>query len=352
MASGLHCIRNASREQYMPVNIWVCEVMVTSRIQALLMVLFIASTLVCPSGGMQGPKSHVLGHSLLKPMFREISAIRSLQYLHEFGTSDRVMRLRGSGSEEPQELASQCWEMLTGQGKEPCEEFIFTVLRNKKTRAAIELVHDDDEVCMGFFRFMTSDMFDFVPESPLFANFSDDCPGYATFVNGHFTGDFIQSRHLYKQLADNIGAQLIPLESFPICNWTCTAMDGGKYLILQHTFSGCAWARIILTADGFSYFGCNDTIGWLRNPPNAIFVEGFEKPRREELAVARARFPEHVLPPLQDSQAEPEDMPTVQSLGDGQRQVERKGVKNSGEEDINCDSSPTTDEKEDRSEGG
>ncbi len=189
------------------------------------------------------------------------------------------------------------WDAKTGQGRPGFEEFNFTVFRHRTSGAAVEIVHDDDEICLGFFRFMSAQIFHMVPDSPMFADFADGCPGWASYVNGHFTGDFLLSNHIYAELKANPGQHSICTTGpFPVGNWTGSVEAGGQFIVLQHNDPACAGAYLVLTHEGLTYLGRNETLGWLLNTAQAIILEGANEPRIEDLSKAWERFVD-VLPP-------------------------------------------------------
>ena len=176
----------------------------------------------------------------------------------------------------------RAWDWITGTGWREDDDTIFTLFRNRETRAAVEFVHDDHVTCCGFFRFLSSDIFLFEPESPLYANFSKDCPGYACFVNGHFTGDFLQGKNLYAHLsAADFGEKKSRSsgEEFFFHSWNVSI--GTNTISLSRP--DCYPAKLLLTDDGFVYEGAADRHEWVRNPPTGVLLHQSEPPRTVEL---------------------------------------------------------------------
>lgn len=177
------------------------------------------------------------------------------------------------------------WDWVTGRGKKQDVNISFTVFRNRVSRAAIEFVHDDHITCFGFFRFFSSDIFLFEPESPLYANFAKDCPAYCCFVNGHYTGDFLMAPNLYHHLSN------LPERSqthhqngdlFNIYLWNAS-IECNKIVLSR---PDCAPARIVLTDDGFVYKGAPDRYDFVRDPPTGVILENSDPPRKLELDTA------------------------------------------------------------------
>jgi hypothetical protein len=180
----------------------------------------------------------------------------------------------------------RAWDWITGTGRREDDDTIFTLFRNRETRAAVEFVHDDHVTCNGFFRFLSPDIFLFEPESPLYANFSKDCPGYACFVNGFFTGDFLQGTNLYHHLsATDFGERNSRSsgENLSVYSWNVSI--GTKTITLSR--SDCYPAKLLLTDDGFVYEGAADRHEWVRNPPTGVLLHQYEPPRAVELEEAR-----------------------------------------------------------------
>jgi hypothetical protein len=99
------------------------------------------------------------------------------------------------GARKPPARACDVWEIITGPGKpEYFEDYNFTVLRNSATGAAVEFVHvEDQRPVVGFFRFLSADILGVTPDYEIDKDMWRDCAGYACFVNGHHTGDFLQA---------------------------------------------------------------------------------------------------------------------------------------------------------------
>ena len=186
----------------------------------------------------------------------------------------------------------RAWDWITGPGPRAHENFTFTLFRNRITKVAVEFVHDDHVTCTGFFRFLSSDIFQFEPESSLFANFSRDCPGYACFVNGHYTGDFLKATNLYEHLEAGNDATGIEMKSGDVFRfYVWNALIGKKTIIFSR--ADCA-SRLILTDDGFVFEGAKDQNNYVRNPPTGLILYNSEPPRKLELEAAQRMIEEEL----------------------------------------------------------
>ena len=195
----------------------------------------------------------------------------------------------------------QCvWDWATGPGRW-ADEFMVTVFRNRKTAVAVEIVHQEHEGCVGFFRFLSSEIFLIEPECMLWENMTDSCPGYSSFVNAHYTGDFFGAPHIYHQLAKaNIAT---PAHSerngtFAVGNWTAVLRN--ECVILQHP--RCFPARIVLTSTGFIYQGAENWEEFFPEPPKGIIVSDDNPPRHVDLREARRAIAQalHEAAPAED----------------------------------------------------
>lgn len=232
----------------------------------------------------------------------------------QFSARQHNLRLRGAGA-----AANDMWDVKTGHAQwddiipealMPLDEedsfsdgtdAEFTLFRHVQSGAAVEIVNDvDDEDCRGFFRFLSADIFDITPDSPHFANFSHACPGWVCFVNGHCTGDWLQAKNLYAELKSAPGRNLYTSDLMKKSNWTTVeqhaegnrssvhVLGPGEAEVLEHKSGnwtvwdrdGCIFlqhkccrdAQIVLTADGFVYIGCADSLGVVTSEPKCIEV--------------------------------------------------------------------------------
>ena len=165
----------------------------------------------------------------------------------------------------PDETAMDVWDIASGPVEFPpgfferqgAEQLCgldaeYTMFRHRRTGAAVEIVHDDDDPAIpGFFRMLSAFIFKIKAASKLTANFAEDCPGDAVFANAHCTGDFFKAPNLYHSLTnvsqpyseaallggnwtvesedDGAGRKVL---AHSASNWTLR--ESGPYLILHH----------------------------------------------------------------------------------------------------------------------
>ena len=105
----------------------------------------------------------------------------------------------------------------------------FTVFRNSATGVAVELADDYDVPGLtGFFRMLSADMFDVLPDTMAQSGGSLDCPGHVCYVNGHFTGDFLVGKQMYNLLKSAPGQRLFSTQAMELAHWHLSAMEAGE----------------------------------------------------------------------------------------------------------------------------
>ena len=105
----------------------------------------------------------------------------------------------------------------------------FTVFRNSATGVAVELADDYDVPGLtGFFRMLSADMFDVLPDTMAQSGGSLDCPGHVCYVNGHFTGDFLVGKQMYNLLKSTPGQRLFSTQAMELAHWHVSAMEAGE----------------------------------------------------------------------------------------------------------------------------
>lgn len=153
---------------------------------------------------------------------------------------------------DPDERAMDVWDVASGPVKFPpgfferpgAEDLTgldaeYTMFRHRRTGAAVEIVHDDDDDDIpGFFRMLSAFIFKTKASSKITANFAEDCPGYVVFANAHCTGDFFKATNLYHSLAADPGAQPFSEAALLGGNWTVESEDDGAgRRVLAHSAS-------------------------------------------------------------------------------------------------------------------
>eukprot|EP00802_Teleaulax_amphioxeia_P023222 Tamp_23765.p1 GENE.Tamp_23765~~Tamp_23765.p1 ORF type:complete len:331 (-),score=45.53 Tamp_23765:29-979(-) len=264
----------------------------------------------------------------------------------------RSLQLRGAGdtavSEAMRSAQHACpWDVVTGPGRfnklyyeKPLlegeredevelvgTEVNFTLFRNVETGAVVELVDAEDVPGLaGFFRMLTSDIFDVMPDAMAYADAALDCPAHACYVNGHYTGDFLVAQQLHNALKAAPGSCLVSPRAMRSAQWDLappphlpqhchnshpcggggesengrcdggeewrqrvgnwTAVQRGACLVLRHVAYRTE-AVLILEPRGLVYMGCPDLSGLLTMEARCVLVRDDSPPRNIEFTEAR-----------------------------------------------------------------
>eukprot|EP00960_Hanusia_phi_P006327 181563-Hanusia_phi.AAC.1 len=234
---------------------------------------------------------------------------------HLYGIKPR-MRLRGGFGDEQTCIKScqMAWDVFTDISRsynksfncshmaekfnrDPSDTLVtggdtpMTVFRNVQNGIGVEIIHGEDfYMCIGFFRFLTSEIFSIITDTVHSQNFSYDCPGHVAFINGHVTGDFFMAPDLYNVMRADPGKRTFSDERMVTEGWEAATSnetgwqksilhhEGGNWTVLalnssivvKHTQTGDA--KLVLLKDGFIYLGDKDPYGLFKKPPAAVCV--------------------------------------------------------------------------------